>query len=101
MRVREGEGRTAVKLRGMLTEALAARTGAEVLDMRLWTQPGDYRKARWDLARWGADAELDRRTYRQKVALYSWSTMTECARHGISITDDGEVSPFHHQGSGQ
>ena len=51
----------------------------------LWTQRGDYRKARWDLARWGATI----RKGRADRSVCSWSTMTQCVRHGFDITSGG------------
>jgi len=44
----------------------------------IWQQRGDYRKAIWDLAVWGAQAEFQDR----RVSIYSWNTMTEIVKAG-------------------
>jgi hypothetical protein len=52
-----------------------------------WTQRGDYRKATWDLAVWGVEAELEGR----RVSVCSWQTMTEIVRAGsVTWSKDGE-----------
>lgn len=47
----------------------------------LWFQKGDYVKATWDLARWGANIQ-----YKQGVTVnvYSWDTIRQCAK-GITM----------------
>lgn len=49
-----------------------------------WIQKGGYRNHHWDLACWGADCEKDR----VPATLYSWNTMTKCARYGIAIAPE-------------
>lgn len=51
----------------------------------LWRQRGDYRKARWDLACWGAYPRVNG----LPRTLCSFDTMTACVRRGIEISEDG------------
>ena len=50
----------------------------------LWGQQGGYRGRHWDLARWGADFTDENGKH---WIVYSWSTMTECARYGVLVHD--------------
>lgn len=47
-----------------------------------WIQQGAYRHATWDLARWGVDIHCEGGKY---LKVYSWDTMTDCVRYGITI----------------
>lgn len=49
-----------------------------MLSTPLWTQHGDYRKAEWDLAVWGAEAQFEG----CPVTICSWSTMTAIVKAG-------------------
>lgn len=72
--------RISERLAELLNDALKPERPISASDF--WMQHGDYRKARWDLARWGATVRVnggDR-------SVCSWDTMTECVRKGISVT---------------
>ena len=58
----------------------------------IWTQKGDYRKKMWDLAVWGAHPVF-RDDGGRHCQVYSWSTMTECVRYGITVRQD-EIDPM-------
>lgn len=76
--------RISEKLAELLNASLKPDRPIDASDF--WLQKGDYRKARWDLARWGLTARIggaDR-------SVCSFDTMTACVRNGIDVTvDDG------------
>jgi hypothetical protein len=53
----------------------------------LWMQEGFYRHNVHDLARWGADWRDGGHFY----CIYSWDTMTDCVRYGITASDEGDM----------
>lgn len=71
-------GKIKQKLLILLNEA-----GLDIPDTTcFWTQLGFYRFRYHDLARWGAD-------WGKHNSCYSWSTMTECVRYGLTVSCDG------------
>lgn len=77
-RTAKGEGMLARKVARLLEDLLSADyPGISVNSGDFWFQAGDYVKATWDLARWGADIP---HTQGVKVAIYSWDTMRQCAK---------------------
>ena len=83
------------KIRWKLADLLAEK-GLIVSPYDLHTQEGGYRYHTWDLCRWyTCDARWkDGRTpdgdlWTMPVHLSSWSTMTNCVKHGIEVAKDG------------
>ena len=72
--------RISERLAELLNDALKPDQPISASD--LWTQKGDYRKARWDLARWGTKIRVG--GFSRSVC--SWATMTECVRNGIEVS---------------
>jgi hypothetical protein len=76
--------------------ALLAEQGLIVDPADLWVQESGYRGRKWDLARWGSNHarwrdgidQLTGKPYAYDIHLSSWSKMTDCVRHGISIGPD-------------
>ena len=69
-------GRVRRRLAQLLEDA-----GFDITADELDTQEGAYRGPHWDLARWFAYCYLDGK----RVYIYSWDTMGDCIKHGISI----------------
>jgi hypothetical protein len=70
------------RYRRRLAELLEA-AGFDVNADELDTQEGAYRGPHWDLARWFAHCYRDGK----QVYLYSWNTMGECVKYGVTIGD--------------
>ena len=84
MRRQRTEGRIKSKIRTLLL--------AEGFDVTLfWEQQGDYRihKYQWDLACWGCHVtptrEFPHAAKGYTVDMACWSTMTECAKFGLTV----------------
>ena len=73
-------------------EAMLADLGFIVI-RDLWVQSGGYRS--WDLARWGGWAWKGA-MYGPEVSIHCWSTMTECARTGITI-QESDIGPNEYE----
>ena len=84
-------GRTRIKIAQLLSKELSEFEGFPVtVDPEdLWIQQGEYRKATWDLAPWGAFVKYQRDGGKLMLAIHSWDTMTSCLK-GITI-----IRPFH------
>ncbi len=72
--------RISERLAELLNDALKPDRPISASD--LWMQHGDYRKARWDLTRWGATVRVNG----ADRSVCSWDTMTECVRKGFNVT---------------
>src|SRR4051812_8298642 len=90
------------RIRERLAALLAAK-GLVVVPRDLWTQEGGYRHRHWDLARWGtSDARWeggkapDGTPWGMTVHVSSWSTMTECVRHGIEMGKEDRFGMWNH-----
>lgn len=82
------------RIRQKLSELLA-KHGIECSPYDLWTQEGAYRSWKWDLARWGAHncRWLDQTKTQSSFSIYSWDTMTNCIKKGISFDPDQHKGP--------
>lgn len=77
-------GKTRTKLAFMIETMLREKENMPLVSVEpedLWMQQGDYRKKTWDLAAWGVDVRSSGRF----LKLYSWDTMGDCVRYGITI----------------
>jgi len=86
---------------GRIKERLAQRllnAGIRVDPYDFWMQEGAYRSRFWDLARWGARGRFtDPLRYSGELTIYSWDTMSDCARFGVALTthrDCYRLSPW-------
>lgn len=81
-KVREGEGRIALKCIKLATEAFERETGGKVVKHLIWNQQGQYRGPRWDLAAWGINfkftLEGSETIWTGNIA--SWATMTAVSK---------------------
>lgn len=91
---RPGRTRTALS-------ALLARHGVLVDPCDFWVQEGAYRHVTWDLARWGSyearwasGQAPDGRAWSSKFHVSSWSTMTDCVRHGVVINKEDKFGTW-------
>lgn len=84
-----GNGTARSKLRTMLKTALRQHFPESpeiIVELEdFWIQQGAYRHATWDLARWGCYPRMWLHGGRVTLSIYSWDTMTECARRGIEL----------------
>lgn len=72
------------KLAAMISQVMSEQEGIPVsidCDRDMWIQQGGYRHAHWDLAAWGADFRAGGRYF----SVYSWDTMKDCVRYGITV----------------
>lgn len=84
-----GQGALALKVRGMVFEALKVHLEGEPTEVVMWVQPPEYRGPRWDLACWGLDCKYGTR----QVSVHSWDTMTRCAKaKRLVATPEGALS---------
>lgn len=84
-RWKDNVGKTRLKLLKLLQDS-----GLTINDPHcFWIQQGAYRSRYWDLARWGADWSLPGSDL--IYTIFSWDTMTDCARHGIIVEKDGNL----------
>ncbi|NCQ51931.1 hypothetical protein GW796_08565 [archaeon] len=81
-----GQGVIATKVKKLVFEALKKYIDGEPTEIIMWIQAPEYRGPRWDLACWGINCK-----YGQiQVTVYSWSTMTNCAKSKkLEICQDG------------
>jgi|SRR6186713_198404 len=87
-RTRKGEGKTAAKVMALLEQALQTDyPGVNIDSSDLWFQEGDYRKATWDMAGWGANIPYGSR----HIKISSWDTMTACAKGLTLFTPKGAI----------
>lgn len=85
-------GRIKTKMAQRLSEELTKKEGFQItIDPEdLWTQQGDYRKATWDLARWGAlKKTVNPKGINLHFSIHSWDTMTECLKKGFTVEGPG------------
>jgi hypothetical protein len=70
--------------------ALLAEEGLEVLDDYISVTQGWYRTAQADCIRWECEVvprEGRDPSNRKRARLFSWDTLTACARRGITVHD--------------
>lgn len=73
------------KLAAMLSRIMAEQEGIPIsidCDSDMWIQQGGYRHATWDLAAWGTNFVA---AGGRHFTVYSWDTMTDCVRYGITV----------------
>ena len=89
------------RIRIRLSEILLAN-GIIVAPEDLWTQEGSYRHTLSDLARWGTSSAKwilgvtpDGTPLAASFSISSWSTMTRCVRHGISLSKEDKYGSWY------
>lgn len=81
--------RVSERLAELLNDALKPDRPISASD--LWMQKGDYRKATWDLARWGTYIRVNG----HPRTVCSFDTMTQCVRQGITVSTGDSGKPGH------
>lgn len=75
------------RIREKLAEMLTKQIGKEVHAVDIWRQSPRHIRF-YGSAVWGAD------TYTGKSSICSWSTMTECVRHGFTVEKAAHKTAF-------
>lgn len=78
------------RLAALLSKQMSEQEGIPIdidCDRDMWIQQGGYRHVHWDLARWGADFHASGRYF----SVYSWDTMTDCVRYGLTVDKRRDV----------
>lgn len=74
---------------------LLKEQGFTVEDYYIHVTQGWYRTAQADCIRWSCRVMPPLPAHQQWRGCFSWDTLTDCARHGITITAPGDATKHY------